>query len=328
MVNASGVVVCGRGLVGLSTAIYCRLAGYQVTVLDRVDPGSRRQASFGNAGTLAIYGNPPIPAPGLIWQVPGMLANKDSPLSLKMTPHLLRMTPWLLQLLRACPAEKNEASAAALGVLLNSAIDAYGIIWEKAGIRVGDDLLRHEGSLYLYSSPKTFAGSEREVRLRRESGIRVEELNKEQIKELEPNLAPVYHKGLFFPDAMNVTDPGRLTQRLDALFQELGGRVHYGHAAKLEPLQQGGVKVHLSEGSPIEGKRVVVACGAHSKTLSDSLGEHIPLDTERGYHIRFPGEPPIRRPVGWADIGFYMTPMDGGLRTAGTVELGGLDAPS
>jgi glycine/D-amino acid oxidase-like deaminating enzyme len=36
---------------------------------------------------------------------------------------------------------------------------------------------------------------------------------------------------------------------------------------------------------------------------------------------------PIRRPVSPVDLGFYITPMEGRLRVAGSVELGGLSAP-
>ena len=33
--------------------------------------------------------------------------------------------------------------------------------------------------------------------------------------------------------------------------------------------------------------KAVIACGAFSKKLTDNLGEKIPLDTERGYHVHF-----------------------------------------
>ena len=33
--------------------------------------------------------------------------------------------------------------------------------------------------------------------------------------------------------------------------------------------------------------KIVIACGAFSKKLTDNLDEKIPLDTERGYHIHF-----------------------------------------
>lgn len=73
---------------------------------------------------------------------------------------------------------------------------------------------------------------------------------------------------------------------------------------------------------------VVIAAGARSRALAAACGDTVPLDTERGYHVQFGAhEPIVSRPVGWAERGFYMTPLDEGLRAAGTVELGGFDAP-
>ena len=74
--------------------------------------------------------------------------------------------------------------------------------------------------------------------------------------------------------------------------------------------------------------KVIVACGAFSKKLTDNLNEKIPLDTERGYHVHFKNcEHLISRPVVFANRGFGMTPMEQGLRVVGTVEFGGLDNP-
>jgi D-amino-acid dehydrogenase len=59
--------------------------------------------------------------------------------------------------------------------------------------------------------------------------------------------------------------------------------------------------------------------------LAAQCGDAIPLDTERGYHLLYPGSSSlISRPVGWAERGFYMTPMARGIRVAGSVELAGL----
>src|SRR5205814_8402407 len=72
----------------------------------------------------------------------------------------------------------------------------------------------------------------------------------------------------------------------------------------------------------------IVCAGAHSKPLAATLGDRVPLETERGYHlmIRDPEAMP-RIPTADADGKFVATPMELGLRFAGTVELAGLDAP-
>ena len=75
-------------------------------------------------------------------------------------------------------------------------------------------------------------------------------------------------------------------------------------------------------------EKTVIASGAFSKKLTDQLGEKIPLDTERGYHVHFKKmDHLISRPVIFLDRGFGLTPMNQGLRAVGTVELGGLKNP-
>ncbi len=74
--------------------------------------------------------------------------------------------------------------------------------------------------------------------------------------------------------------------------------------------------------------KLIIACGAFSKRLTDQLHEKIPLDTERGYHVHFKNhEKLLSRPVVWSDRGFGITPMEQGLRVVGTVEFGGLNNP-
>ena len=74
--------------------------------------------------------------------------------------------------------------------------------------------------------------------------------------------------------------------------------------------------------------KLLIACGAFSKRLTDQLHEKIPLDTERGYHVHFKNcENLISRPVVYSNRGFGMTPMEQGLRVVGTVEFGGLNNP-
>ena len=84
-----------------------------------------------------------------------------------------------------------------------------------------------------------------------------------------------------------------------------------------------------SGGKAFEAKRVVIAAGAFSKPwLKKLCGSDIPLDTERGYHLMLPQSQNILNvPVSSFERKFIMTPMNAGLRLAGTVEFAGLDAP-
>jgi D-hydroxyproline dehydrogenase len=81
-------------------------------------------------------------------------------------------------------------------------------------------------------------------------------------------------------------------------------------------------------GADMMARRVVIAAGAHSGRLARMAGDRVPLDTERGYHLEWDmPQPNLTRPACPTNRGFYLCPMDGRLRVAGTVELGGLTAP-
>jgi glycine/D-amino acid oxidase-like deaminating enzyme len=91
--------------------------------------------------------------------------------------------------------------------------------------------------------------------------------------------------------------------------------------------EQKGVRI-MSATHEIQARAVVIAAGAHSGALARQIGDPVPLDTGRGYHLEFDMQTaPVERPVCPTHYGFYFCPMEGRLRVAGTVELGGLAAP-
>ena len=93
-------------------------------------------------------------------------------------------------------------------------------------------------------------------------------------------------------------------------------------------LSDDGVVLHGSGGG-LSARRVLIACGAHSASLTARLtGQRVPLDTERGYHLMLPHEHG-RLPFAVTSFErrFIMTPLSGGLRLAGTVEFAGLTRP-
>ena len=67
---------------------------------------------------------------------------------------------------------------------------------------------------------------------------------------------------------------------------------------------------------------------AARRVLARQAGDRVPLDTERGYHVEWDMDRALlSRPACPTSRGFYLCPMTGRLRVAGTVELGGLTAP-
>ena len=69
------IAVVGAGIVGICSAYFLKKSGFNVTLIDREEPGT--MTSFGHACSFADYANVPVNYPGLIWDIPKMLLRKD-----------------------------------------------------------------------------------------------------------------------------------------------------------------------------------------------------------------------------------------------------------
>jgi D-amino-acid dehydrogenase len=84
----------------------------------------------------------------------------------------------------------------------------------------------------------------------------------------------------------------------------------------------------LGNGDRVSGSRLVVATGAWSATLAESVGDRVLLDSERGYNTTLPAHGiSLSREVIFAERKFVATPLDIGLRIGGAAEFAGLKAP-
>ncbi|WP_439404801.1 NAD(P)/FAD-dependent oxidoreductase [Bradyrhizobium sp. DASA03076] len=314
------VAIVGAGVIGLAIAFRLADGGRDVVVIDPNEPGSG--ASYGNAGTFAPYACAPVGNPDVISNLPSLLVGADSPLSVRLAA-VPALVPWLSRFLWQSMPARARRNGHALAGLLKEAMPAWRELAEQAQLA---DLLRYEGCLYLYRGKMPRDDSEWGARLRNELGVRQQRLTADEVARLEPAL-PRAAGGIFFPDAAHTVDPAALTGRLASAAAAKGAVFERARVDRLRP-QEGG-RIHLVCGDrAIEARSVVLAAGAWSRDLAAQAGDDIPLDTERGYHIEFAMDAcPIKRPVSPVDLGFYLTPMAGRLRVAGTVELGGLEAP-
>ena len=315
------IAVVGAGIIGLATAFRLASAGREVIVIDPNEPGSG--ASFGNAGTLAPYGCAPVGNPDVLRNLPSLFLSSESPLAIRLSA-LPALVPWLSRFAQQSLPAAAHRNGRALAGLLREAMPAWRDLAEQSRV---SDLFRHEGCLYLYREKMPAKGAEWGDRLRDEMGVRQHRLSAAEVAAMEPALPPMAG-GLFFPDAAHVDDPGALTRRMAAEAESLGASFQRARVDRLAPQTDG--KVRLTCGDRIvDAHTVVLAAGAWSRSLALQCGDKIPLDTERGYHVEFDMDVPlVKRPVSPIDLGFYLTPMVGRLRVAGTVELGGIAAPA
>jgi D-amino-acid dehydrogenase len=316
------VAVVGAGVVGLAVALRLASGGREVMLIDPNEPGSG--ASFGNAGTLADYACVPVGNPGMLRNLPRLLFDADSPFSLRWAA-LPALAPWLIRFLRQSMPRRARANAVALADLLSEALPAWQELAAEAKLSA---LLRQNGCLYLFRGAKDFDAKAWDYKLRAELGVRQQVLGPAEIAALEPALPPIEGRAVLFPDAVHVIDPAALTQGLQREAQARGAIYYRAAVSRIEAQPDGGIRLHGPGMSLVAGS-AVIAAGAWSRPLARQAGDPVPLDTERGYHLEFAmPTPPVSRPVCPVELGFYLTPMRGRLRVAGTVELGGLRAPA
>ena len=188
--------------------------------------------------------------------------------------------------------------------------------------------LHTDGNLQLYESLAEWQAALPGWQLRAGHGIAFEHLHgAAAIAALQPGLSPALVAATFVPGWQRIDDPQRLCLQVAAALVAAGGRLRRAHAQALLPNVQG-VALRLDGGQHLQAGHVVVAAGAWSHSLALSLGQRIPLETERGYNTTLPaGAFALRRQLTFGGHGFVVTPIAGGVRVGGAVELGGLQAP-
>jgi D-amino-acid dehydrogenase len=313
------VAVMGTGIVGICSAAFLQRAGFHVTFVDAEDPGT--MTSFGNAGAIWPHGVVPMAQPGIWKQVPGWLFDPMGPLAVRLG-YAASAAPWLMKFMGA--AKDVEAQSKALADLHRPVREAYLELTGDAG---ASDLLKQTGGITVYETEKGFEGDKIARDLTRAHGHRLEELGPDEIRQLEPGLAPIFKKGTYFPDGTHCRNPGELCQRLAAMVFANSGEHLKARVAGFEKGEGGVTALMTDAGERHAFDHFVVAAGAWSHQLSSDLGEPFPLETERGYHMSLP-HPGFEtsRPISFGERKFMCTMMEPGLRLAGTVEFAGLKA--
>ncbi|ESR27392.1 NAD(P)/FAD-dependent oxidoreductase [Lutibaculum baratangense] len=314
-------LVVGAGAIGTATALCLSRNGFATTLVDGLDPG--RGCSFGNAGSLSEQAITPMALPGMLRKVPGWLSDPEGPLHVRWG-YLPKALPWLVRWVLASRESRAAESAAGLKPLLDGAVDGYRFLLGEARFR---ELVTRRGQLILWESPAPSRSEAAGHALRERHGVEMRWVSPPEIAELEPRLAPIFARGIFLPRHGQLLDPGAAVAAMADGLRRGGGTVERGEVVRLAPREGGGGRVTLGDGRVLGADIVVVAAGAWSHRLVAQIGIGVPLETERGYHVRFPGATGLAsRSIMNADRSFIAAPMAEGLRVGGTVEIAGVDA--
>ena len=312
--------IVGAGIQGISNALFLQKKGFSVTIFDRDEPGSPA-ASYGNAGHFSPYASVPINRPDVLTDVPAMLLSSTGPLALKWN-YVPKMIPWFLQFIRNCTTKRMMHTAKNMHQILDLALPAYDELFDE--IELGG-LVEKKGILYIWND-QSLKSRELEIKVRNELGVDQQVVTPKEIHDLEPNIKPIYHGGVYYQHGRHARNPKKILLKLYDLFLKKGGKFLKMNIKDINFNDE--KPVIKAETQSFLFDKIVIACGSFSKKLTDNLDEKIPLDTERGYHVHFKDcDHLLSRPVIFQNRGFGITPMEQGLRVVGTVEFGGLENP-
>ncbi len=317
------IAVVGAGIVGAATALALAADGHAVTVIDRGDVGAA--TSFGNAGGIVGGAVMPTATPSLVRALPSYLFDRHGAAVLRPA-YALQALPWLLRFIAAARPARVASIASALQPLVSHAVQAHHTL---AGLSGARDLIRPVGWLKAYSSSAAFAKTAFERELMTHHGVNFLVLSARELADLEPSLNPdAYSCGLFQPDAGFVNHPIGLVQAYFKGAVQRGARFVQQNVQEIKPLNEGGVSVRTEQATH-RFDSVVIATGAWSKQFAAQLGDHVSLDTERGYHLSWgmTDGPLLTRPVGFPEKDCVLSPMHDGISLISGDELAGLTAP-
>lgn len=314
-------IVLGAGIVGASAALHLVKRGLSVALIDRGAPGE--ETSYGNAGV--IEGNTFFPYPfplklGALLRV----ALKRAPEANYHLSFLPRLAPWMFAYLRQSRGEAMLDFAHNMRPLFAHAVAEHEALLREAG---AERYLRRNGWLKIYRSERAFADVQADLDTIAKAGLAFETLDRGGALALEPDLSPIFARGIFWPSAASVTDPLAVTRAYVELFRQLGGVVLDGDARSLHRAD-GRWRVDSVEG-PVDAGESVIALGPWAPDVLKPLGIDLPLAVKRGYHRHFKpeGNKGLNRPVLDAEVGYLMAPMEQGLRLTTGAEFADRDAP-
>lgn len=321
---ATDTIVLGAGIVGISVALHLQKAGRSVLLVDKRAPGE--ETSYGNAGLIQREGVYPYGFPHDFGALIRYAMNNtiDAHYHWSAIP---KLAPFLWSYWMHSRASQHEAIAHKYATLIEHCVSEHDALAEEAG---ATGLLRRKGWMKVFRT--TAQQDERlaeAARWNRDFGLNYRALDMATLRAEEPHLDhDSLIGGLHWTDPVTVIDPLGLSKAYVARFEALGGRLALGDAGTLA---QDGAEwtVKLADGTTAKARDVVVALGPWADVLSRRLGYNLPLAVKRGYHMHYKpqGNAVLNHPVLDTERGYFLAPMQQGIRLTTGAEFADRDAP-
>lgn len=310
------VVVVGGGIIGLTSAYELVKEGCEVTVIDSAKAGAA--ASHGNAAKIALGESGPVPAPGVLLQGLRWMLKPDSPLYVtpSLAPSYLR---FMFSMARHCNLSDYNAG---LELNLRMAEDACDLLdgYKADGL---DYEMHERGVLLAFETEERLKEHCVQLRIYERFGHHGQILRGDEVLEAEPALSDRIKFGVKYSNDRQL-DPDSLTRALADAITARGGTILEDTAVDDLIHRNGRVTaVVLDTGEALNTDQVVLAAGVAVRDLTRKLGQEVPIHSGKGYSLDYaPAPVKLRTSLTLEDARVAVTPLDGFVRLAGTMEFG------
>ncbi len=323
----SRIVVVGAGSLGTQCALGLRalLPEAAITVLDR-NPDAYDNASSGNMGGFATCEVQPLARPANLMRALAWAVDPLAPFTLRLR-YVADYLPWAYGFIKAAltPGHFSHVVSAQKALMMG-AYQAHLDVIAQTPLR---DLISEDGAVCIYRTPARMQRDwDSRWRLFRDRGEPCEILSRADLQQKLPDLDPRFQQAVYLPSIRHWKSPAALLRGLHAILRERQVTIQAGEVTGITTENGKVTRIQLADGTEVPCDFLVIAAGVWSRPLCASLGDKVPLDTERGYATTLPNDASrIRNLLLFPDDEFVATPMLEGLRIGGTVELAGLQAP-
>ncbi len=312
------VVIIGGGVIGLFSAYYLSKEGYEITVLDKGNLSDN--CSSGNLGMVVPSHFIPLASPGIVAKGLKWLTNSRSPFYIK--PSLsLDLVSWGLKFVKSANQKSCEIAAP---YLRDYNLFSRTLYTELAQQTDFDFYYNHNGILMYYNTEE---GAKEEIhvaKIANEMGLKVNILDKEALKILEPELKlNVIGAAHYECDAH--LNPNLLNQQLRKYLQTKGVKIFANQEVKNFEISNGEINKVICENESFEADKVIFSTGSWMKEIAQKLKINIPMMPGKGYTFNVENKPAMKIPSILTEARVAITPMGQQIRFGGTMELGAMD---
>ena len=322
------VLIIGGGVIGLCIAYYSLIAGKKVVLIER-GPENVDNCSAENAGMVVPSHFVPLAAPGMISLGLRWMLNPESPFSIRLRPNV-DMFRWLYLFWKS--ANKSHVFKSR-ELIRDLNLHSRELFVELASD--GSYALSKNGLLMLCKTSRALNEESELAEDAKELGLDIELCDAKRLAEIDPAIEMDVQGAVWFKQDCHM-NPGAFLSQLKEKVIKMGTDIHYNLTAEKFIFEFGRARsvecfqinkdVEPSSVQLIDADQFVIAGGSWSSNLASSLGLKLPLMAGKGYSMTL--TEPVQLPSICSILNearVAVTPFNGSLRFAGTMELGNND---